>query len=166
MKFKAKFRAPRIQLGKYQQQLHEHLSDAIAHAAFVWLEAVLSEIPVWSGASHATFLRLAREVGYHLSIAPSALSRISYGQRQGDGEVVTDPQQGLYLFRYQTTLTHLIYNEFHNANADPDPDLFHRLIRPGPYYFQQKGRMAFERYAAGVRLPSPWRALKIRTYRV
>ena len=31
----------------------------IAQALMAWLEAVLAEIPVWSGASRATFVKLA-----------------------------------------------------------------------------------------------------------
>ena len=166
MKFKGTFRAPRLDLKKYQTLLHEHLSDEIAHAAFVWLSSVLEEIPVWSGASHATFLRLAREVGYNLTISPRVVSRISYGQRNGDGEIHADPQKGLYTFKYSTSLRHLIYNEFNDANVVPDSGLLSRLINPGPYMFQLKGQMAFREHVKNVRLPSPWRVLKISKVRV
>lgn len=166
MKFTGTFRAPRLNLQKYRTLLHEHLSGEIAHAAFVWLSAVLEEIPVWSGASHATFLRLAREAGYNLTINPGVVSRIPYGQRNGDGEIHADPQKGLYTFTYSTSLRHLIYNEFHDANVVPDSGLFSRLINPGPYMFQLKGQMAFREHAKGARLPSPERAIKVNKLRV
>ena len=166
MKFKGTFRSFRFNMTAYKQRLHEHLSDEIAHAAFVWLNAVLMEIPVWSGASHATFLRLSREVGYQMSIQPTAISRVGYGQRMGDGEVTADPAKGQYTFRYETTLPHLIHNEFNNANVLPDPTIFSRLKHPGPYYFQQKGLRAFLKFAIQVRLPNPWASLKIKVHKV
>lgn len=166
MKFKATLRAPRMQTARYRQMLHEHLSDEIAKAAFVWLTAVLQEIPVWSGASHATFLRLSREVGYQMAIAPKVTSRIPYGQRQGDGEVIADPAKGLYAFRYETTLKHLVYNEFNDANVVPDPALFYRLLHPGPYMFQQTGVAALQNAVKDVRLPSPSLAIKLVSKRI
>ena len=164
MKFKGTFLTFSFNLNDYQKRLHEHLSDEIAHAAFVWLEALLSEIPTWSGASRATFLQLAREVGYNLSIAPRVQSRTAYGQRHGDGEVAADPQKGLYTFSYETTLRWLIHNEFNSP--DSDPNVFYRLLKPGPYYFQRKGQEVFRTFAADVRLPSPWKSLKVHKHPV
>jgi hypothetical protein len=166
MKFKGTLRSFKFDMSAYKQRLHEHLSDEIAHAAFVWLNAVLMEIPVWSGASHATFLRLSREVGYQLSIQPKAMSRVGYGQRMGDGEVTADPVKGRYSFLYETTLPHLIYNEFNNANIVPDSTLFAKLKQPGPYYFQQRGLRAFLKHAEQVRLLNPWQFLKVHTHKV
>lgn len=166
MKFKGTIRSFRIGMRDYKQKLHEHLSNEIAHAAFLWLNAVLMEIPVWSGASHATFLRLARDVGYQIAVQPRVISRVSYGQRHGDGEVEADPDKGRYLFRYETTLPHLIYNEFNNANITPDPALFYRLRRPGPYHFQQKGLKVFHEFAKRVRLPNPFDSLKVKPHKV
>jgi len=166
MKFKATFRSFKFDLKAYKDKLHEQLSEDISHAAFLWLNAVLMRIPVWSGASHATFLRLSRQVGYQLTIQPQVVSRISYGQRQGDGKIVADPTKGQYTFNYETTLAHLVHNEFNNANVTPDPTLFYRLIQPGPYSFQQAGLKVFLEYAKTVRLPSPWQSLKVKTHKV
>ncbi len=164
MKFKGSLATLQLNLSDYQQRLHECLSDEIAHAAFVWLEAVLSEIPTWSGASRATFLQLAREVGYGLSISPKVQSRTAYGERHGDGEIVADPKQGLYTFSYDTTLRWLVHNEFNPP--DSDPEVFYRLLKPGPYYFQRKGQDVFRKFAAEVRLPNPWKSLHVRKHRV
>ena len=167
MKFKGTLRAPRIDLTGYRAALHEEFSAAIIEAAHEWLDAtVIALIPVWSGASHATFLRLARAVGYHIAVQPRVISRVGYGQRHGDGEIEADPEKALYLFRYETTLPHLIYNEYFNANAIPDPTLFHRLRQPGPYHFQQKGLKVFQQFAAQVRLPHPFHSLKVKTHKV
>ncbi len=166
MKFKGTLRSIRIDMRGYRDKLHAHLSEQIAHAAFLWLNAVLAQIPVWSGASHATFLRLARAVGYELAIQPRVISRIPYGQRHGDGEVVTDPGKGEYAFRFETSLAYLIYNEYNSANVTPDPTLFAKLLQPGPYGFQQVGVKVFQEFAKTVRLPIPWDNLKIKVHRI
>lgn len=164
MKFKGSLVTLQFSLSDYQKRLHETLSNEIAHAAFVWLEAVLSEIPTWSGASRATFLRLAREAEYTLTIDPKVANRIPYGQRHGDGEITTDPEKGRYTFSYETTLRWLIHNEYNSPESDPE--VFYRLLKPGPYHFQQKGQAAFRKFAAEVRLPSPWKSLTVRRHRV
>lgn len=166
MKFTGTLKSFRLDMRAYKSVLHEHLSEQIAHAAFLWLNAVLSQIPVWSGASHATFLRLAREVGYDLAIQPRVVSRIPYGQRHGDGEVIADPGKGEYVFRFETSLAHLIHNEFNNANVTPDPTLFAQLIQPGPYGFQQIGVKVFQEFAKTVRLPNPWGSLSTKIHKV
>jgi len=164
MKFKGYFVTLQFDMSDYQKRLHETLSNEIAHAAFIWLETVLAEIPTWSGASRATFLRLAREVEYSLTIDPRAVNRIPYGQRHGDGEIVADPKKGLYTFSYSTTLRWLVHNEFNTPETDPE--VFYRLLKPGPYNFQEKGQAAFRKFAADVRLPAPWKSLKVRKIRV
>ena len=164
MKFKGSLATLQFNMSDYRNRLHETLSNEIAHAAFIWLEAVLSEIPTWSGASRATFLRLAREVEYTLTIDPTVASRVPYGQRHGDGEITADAGKGLYSFSYQTTLRWLIHNEYNSPETDPQ--VFYRLLKPGPYHFQQKGQAAFRKFAAQVRLPSPWKSLKVRKHRV
>jgi hypothetical protein len=156
MKLTATYIAPRVNLEAYRRALQETLGDAIARAAAEWLNATTGAIPVWSGASLATFLPLASELSFPLSIAPTSfVSRINLGLSNATGEVETNAQTGRYTFTYGTTLKHLIYNEFNNANVTPDPSLFARLISPGPYQFQQKGKAAFEKAANGVQLPAP-----------
>ena len=89
------------------------------------------------------------------------------GARQaGDGGLQIDRAKGTYRFHYATTLEHLIYNELNNANVDPDPGLLYRLKQPGPYRFQEAGAKAFRQFAGKVRLPSPWKALKVKAHKV
>jgi len=166
MKLTATFRVPHYNMIAYRDALKEHLGEAIAQAVFVWLDAVVPIVPVWSGASRATFRPLASQIGMNIAISPRAfVSRMFLGESQSTGEVNVDPQAGLFTFQYSTSLAHLIYNEFNNANASPDPTLFARLLQPGPYKFQEKGERAFKEFAAGVRLPNPNRALTVRTVR-
>jgi len=163
MKFTARFSVPRIDVSAYRSALDRHMKEMIGQALLTWLEAVLAEIPVWSGASRATFQKLARAVGYSLPVSPvavnaahglftSRIDRTGMGQSASAGEMVTDKETGEYTFTYSTTLPWLIWNEYHNANVDPDPSLFYRVIKEGPYNFQAIGARAFLRFADDVDL--------------
>jgi hypothetical protein len=153
-----------MDMGDYQRRLHEQLSEEIAHVASVWLEAVLQEIPIWSGASWATFTRLSRAIGSTLAISPTSLNRISYGQRHGNGALTADKKKVEYTFEYSTDLRWLVHNEFNSPGSDPN--VWGRLKKPGPYHFQQAGQTAFEKYAANIRLPNPWKSLKVTRHRI
>lgn len=172
MKFTATFNIPRFDGAKYAKILREYFVDHLTEAAVKWLGAVTPHIPVWSGASIATFLPLARAVSYPLSIQPSLLSRgsrVQMGLDNADGSLDVDEGKGSFTFTYSTSLAHLIWNEFNNANIHPDPTKWPppaELITPGPYFFEVYGRDAFEEYAAGVTLPDPFMALRARTIRV
>ena len=163
MKFKAQFSIPRIDVAAYRNALDAHMKGVISQALMEWLEAVLAEIPVWSGASRATFVKVAQQIGYNLPVAPAAvqavhglftsrIDRTAMGTAQSDGTLTADKEIGEYTFTYSTTLPWLIWNEYHNANVDPDPTLFYRLIDPGPYNFQVAGARAFLRFADSVDL--------------
>ena len=166
MKLNANFRVPRYSLERYQQLLKDQLGQAIADAAAEWLGATVSLIPVWSGASRGTFRPLASKIGLQILILPRAfVERIGFGESNATGEVTIDPSAGRFTFTYATTLAHLIYNEFSNANVTPDPTLFARLLHPGPYRFQAAGEKAFREFSRSVRLPDPSPALIIRTVR-
>lgn len=160
MKFKGSLTTLQLDLDDYRKRLHEHLSDEIAHAAFLWLNAVLAEIPTWSGASRATFLAISREVGFTLSINPVAKSRIGLGSSHGQGSMTADSEKGIYTFEYSTSLPHLIWNEFNTPEGDPNVFAPEKIKKPGPYRFQEKGREVFEKLAADVELPNPWKSLK------
>ena len=152
MKFTSQFSIPRIDVSAYQKALDQHMTHTIAQALMVWLEAVLAEIPVWSGASRATFTKLASAISYSIPIDPVAVDRTGRGMASGDGGMVTDRTTGEYTFSYSTTLPWLIWNEYHNANVDPDPSLFYRVLKEGPYNFQIVGARAFLRFADNVDL--------------
>ncbi len=164
MKFTGALVSIELDMADYRKRLHEQLSEDIAHAASVWMEAVLQEIPVWSGASWATFIRLSRAIGRTLAISPTTINRIPYGQRHGDGALTADKERVEYTFEYSTTLRWLIHNEFNSD--DSDPNVWHRLLNPGPYHFQQAGIKAFEGVAKEIELPSPWKSLRVTRHRI
>jgi hypothetical protein len=161
MHLSAKFQVPRVNINRYRQVLHENLSETLAQVGMIWLHATATEIvPVWSGASRATFSPLASYVGYVLSLSPvgNAPNRVQLGINNGEATFEANPDTGIYSFSYSTMLPHLIINEYYNANTFINPltgqQYFH-LINPGPYHFQEAGRRAFERFAANdIQLPS------------
>lgn len=138
----------------------------LTDAALVWLNATADPasgvIPQWSGASAATFLHLARVAQASLPINPVVKSRIPLGLSHGDGGFKIDANRGTFSFFYSTDLSHLVYNESHDANQE----LKLRLRNPGPYRFQEKGRAAFEKAASEVRLPNPFKSLKVKRRRI
>lgn len=166
MKWSATLRLPRINLAVYRQQLHEHLTRALTDATVEWLGATNTLIPVWSGASIATFVPLASLVNFELQGGPNTSSpgtpdRTSLGLGSGTGDFSADADAGQYHFTYSTTLAHLIFNEFNDANSHG----FH-LHFPGPYQFQLAGLAAFNKFAATVRLPDPMASITIKTITV
>jgi hypothetical protein len=164
MKFTAQLSMSRLDLSSYRKALDKHMREALAQAIAVWLEAVLAEIPVWSGASRATFVKLASAINYSLPVGPatgnwahglfaSRVDRTGMGIAASAGEVEANFDNRRYTFSYSTTLPWLIWNEYHNANVEPDPTLFYRVIKEGPYNFQAVGARVFLRFAEGVELP-------------
>ena len=156
MKFKAQFSVPHIDVSAYQKTLDRYMTQKIAEALLVWLEAVINEIPVWSGASRATFMKVAQRISFNIPIVPVTRSRISRGMDESTGGL--EPfEKGRYVFYYSTMLPWLIWNEYHNANVDPDPTKWPppvELLKPGPYNFQFVGAKAFLRFADSVDLPA------------
>jgi hypothetical protein len=169
MRLSATFRIPRFDLSGYQSDLKKALADAITKAAIAWLHATTTKIPVWSGASLGTFRQLASQVGFQvdISVARNAPERINLGLQNSTGKLdVSEGGNGRVSFTYGTTLAHLVYNEFNNANAVPDPTLFSKLKNPGPYNFQGAGEAAARASIEDVRLPDPTKRITITTLRV
>lgn len=159
MKFKPKYRSIRLNLAAYRKVLEAHLREAIAFSVFQYLSLVEETIPVYGGASRATFLYLAKAIDYHLPINPRAADTTSEGIQASRGTVDVNPRAGTASFTYQTALEHLIYNEHHDGNARPGPGQWGTLLNPGPYRFRPQALAQFLRFAAAVGLPNPYQSL-------
>lgn len=178
MQFTINFKTIQISLPKFKNNINQVFSKEIERAAIAWLNAtVLAVVPIWSGASRATFQKLAREVNFPLTITgikPSAQGFINAGVagprlgfQQSTGKLEKDTSRLRYTFTYGTSLFHLVFNEFNDANANPEAGrLFARLIQPGPYNFQELGRNAFLDVARTVDLPSPWNNLTLESINI
>jgi hypothetical protein len=167
MQWKAIFKAPRLNLTGYRAKLQRELGDALAFATAQWLDAAVDAVPVWSGASRATFLPLASFISFAISISPiKRRGGINIGLQNASADYEADGSTGRFFFTYSTSLEHLIYNEFNDGNIAPGPGQFGTLINPGPYNFQEKGKSAFERFSPTVGLPSPFDTFSVTTTRV
>ena len=171
-RFIVDFKLPSFDKRGYKALLKTHMKGVIEDSVRVWLNAtVVSLIPVWSGASAATFLHLARAVSLHLNTSPTSTSFFKNGRqygesRSGPSSPINYGQGNQWSFEYSTTLKHLIFNESNNANVTHDPAVFSRLIKPGPYDFQSQGAAAFQQFAATVRLPDPTKSIRTKTLKV
>jgi hypothetical protein len=157
MRLSGIFEVPRVNLARYRELLQARLIETLKQAAVKYLQATaMNKVPVWSGASRATFSKLAQEAEFELSIAiaSGAPDRIAWGDSQGVGLFETGTP-GLVSFTYSTTLPHLIINEYNNANtfARPTGGFYFHLIHPGPYHFQEAGQQALREATAQIEFP-------------
>lgn len=160
MRFKATFNIPTLDLTQWKSKVSIQITDALEKGVIAWLNAATAPVPVWSGASLATFKPLAQRVNFVLSISPTTIgSQLGLGPNVGaaksTGRFFGDPKKGEFFAEYSTNLDHLVFNEFANANTGADPKVFARLRNPGPYNFQIAGNNAFRQAVGAVRLPFP-----------
>ena len=127
-----------LNVESYKAELTARLSENITRAAFEYVLAATSVIPVWSGASQATFSELAAAIGLPLTISPVVQSREFLGEGMSRGDLDTSGTS--VSFTYETNLPHLIYNEYNDGNQAPGPGQFGKLLNPGPYGFQELAR--------------------------
>lgn len=148
MKITGKFRAPTIDLVEYEKKLQRYVAEQAAYAAFQYLNAVTQMVPVWSGASRATFLKLAEAINWSLSINPVTSSRIALGEGSSEGKINVEGVRATFIYR--TSLRHLVFNEENNANVMSEHGYKLHLRQPGPYHFQAVGEKSFEAAAKHV----------------
>lgn len=160
LKFTGTIRKPGIDVRAWKARVITEMREQLKEVAHAWLEAAMSPIPTWSGASLGTFSDLASEVEFSYSISPTSRGRVmglgpAEGAARSTGVFGGDDKRGEFFFEYTTTLEHLIFNEFNNANTTFDPHIFYRLRKPGPYRFQEKGRVAALAAMQDITFPLP-----------
>jgi len=159
MNFTTDFTALSLDLRAYRKDMLNALRKWNSIAGTAWIRAAVDKtpIPTWSGASRATFQKLARELGTSVPIGPirAPKSRVSLGARTSSGSGVVE--KGEYVgFVYETDLRYLAYNEYNRAVAGKPPQPFSNRVRFTPYRFQSRAEAAWRRYAREVKLPNPW----------
>lgn len=167
MRFSFEYSTLHLSTSVWKKLLDQELRAALTQGGLIWLNAALSQIPIWSGASRGTFLKLAAKIGYSIGIGGGVpwLSGPSYGEAHSTANLTVF--DGAYVLEYTTNLWHLVYNEYNDANANPEAGrLFARLKQPGPYNFQDIAGESFRAFAKSVRLPTPLRAMTIKTQTV
>jgi hypothetical protein len=167
MKFKTDFYAMVFDVAGYSKILLQYLRSINEKAGQAWIDAAVNQtpIPTWSGASRATFSKLAQELGTSVPIGPirATKDRIALGSSSSAASgVVEDRAKGYAGFVYETNLRYLAYNEYNLATAGPPPQPFSNNVRFTPYNFQSRAQAAWLKVADTAKLPNPWRHLKKR----
>lgn len=110
-KLKAEIRYPVVDIPKAKQVIGETMNQFTFDVLREWVNEVTSVIPVWSGASRATFLKLANQVEFTIPIEPVAPigSRIPLGVESSIGVVIADARGSgaLYGWDWSSTLDYL-----------------------------------------------------------
>lgn len=145
------------------KELDEYVASFVKEGGVKWLHATVEAVPIptWSGASRATFQKLARDLGTSVPIGPirSRKNRTALGLSTSVGSGFFRVRYASY-FVYTTQLRYLRYNEFNLALAGPPPQPFSDNVRFTPYRFQDKGDKAWEAHARGIMLPDPLKHLR------
>lgn len=99
-------RYPRPDIEKTTDAIHAYMSDKIIEAVKTYVFATTDVIPVWSGASKASFLKLAFFAKVQLAISPVVKSRIPLGIETSTGEVFTERGK-IYGFNWASDLYYI-----------------------------------------------------------
>jgi hypothetical protein len=152
VKFTSTYFCPKLDFDAYKKALDKQMREIVAQGLEAWLMVTTVEVPLWSGASRATFVKVGQLIDHTVATSGGSASfnRASTGlaMSTGDGFNPSDMDKGLYVFTYGTTLPWLLVNEYYNAN-----DWGFHLTNPGPYEFQVKARAAFLHATKMVSLP-------------
>lgn len=151
-----------------KKALLDELQKANKKCGRAWLDAVVEQtpIPTWSGASRATFQKLAGDFDTTIPIGPIRASKsgVAWGRASSGGSgILINKQNGYVGFQYRTTLRHLIYNNYNAPSPGPYPRPWSINVRNTPYFISVKGDAAWNKCAATVRLPDPFKHIKRRS---
>lgn len=148
LKFNAKLKFLRIKKGKMTKTLQGRVERAMRQAGREFVRSAYPHIPVWTGMARASLYYLGRELRVPIPIYPTAGAKaiayqaskghsIAKGKARGSRKHITF-SGGVFTFRFQTSVEHYAFNEFHNANL-----YGFRLRNPGPWNSLEHGRKAF-----------------------
>lgn len=113
MPLKAKVKFPVINKSKTIDVLDKHMNDQVTRALRAWLIAATSQVPVLTGASKASFLKLAFQAKVALNIRPRSVNRIALGTSTSGGYIYK--RKGIrYGWRWSSRLDYIQYVDRHN----------------------------------------------------
>lgn len=164
MKFEFDFYEITLDVNAYARELIKYLRKMNERAGQAWINEVVNRtpIPTWSGASRATFQKLASELGTSVPIGPikSVKNRVDLGKSTSARSGVLEDKNDMYFgFLYATNLRYLRYNEYNHATAGPPPQPFSNNVKFTPYGFQERGKKVWQEIAKTAELPNPYRYL-------
>lgn len=170
MKWIPNLKTFRLNRSSYDRAALAAMREFNKRAGKAWIRAAVDQtpIPTWSGASRATFQKLARELGTSVPIGPiiAPRSRVALGRSVSSGSGVVEEVRGgspKYVgFTYETDLRYLEYNEYNRATKGPPPQPYSNAVRFTPYRFQQRAQGAWQVEASKARLPNPFNYVLVR----
>ena len=101
-------RYPRPDIDRTTDEIHRVMSELAVDAAKTFVFATTDIIPVWTGGTKASFLKLASLAKISLSIQPIAPSRVALGIDTSTGEVFAERGK-LYGFNWTSDLYYIGY---------------------------------------------------------
>jgi len=151
----------RVDMNRWERQLKKEMEEETKEAAKDWLATVISIVPVWSRASHATFKPLADAVGFTIPTRPlvAKKDRSDLGESVSQGRV--EITKDTFHFVYQTDLRYLAANEFSHVEF-PDHGIFSPTGLRTPTPFNFTGQAAEQFRARTPELPNPFEYMRIR----
>lgn len=153
-----------IDMEAYRRVLLNTLRNLNERAGQAWIKTAVDEtpIPTWSGASRATFQKLATELGTSVPIGPirAPKSRVSLGKSTSAASGTWEEGSEYVGFTYETELRYLAYNEYNKAVAGPPPQPYSNNVRFTPYNFQNRAKEMWEYEASKGKLPNPYDYIK------
>lgn len=119
MPLKVKVRYPKVDRGKTSDLVHDTLTQAAFDAAKAFVTVATTIVPVWSGASKASFLKLASQVSVGLSISPrsDAPNRIPLGIETSTGYILISRGRS-YSFVWTSDLDYIHIVEADNGMVE------------------------------------------------
>jgi hypothetical protein len=167
LKAKCRFKSFELDFKTYKKVAFNAVVNINETAGKTWIRAATDEapIPTWSGASRASFQKLARDLGTSVPLGPirergNLFDRIAWGRQSSKGSGLVTDKGKVYLgFIYQTTLGHLIYNEYNSPVPGPYPQPWTTAVRFTPYFFQYRAWEAWNEVAKTAKLPNPYNYL-------
>jgi hypothetical protein len=97
---------PRVDFKKTEDEIHKVMTKFTFDTLAKWVAGTTQPIPVWSGASRASFLRLAALASTSITINPVAPSRLTLGITEASSEVVAKRGE-LYGWSWSSTLDYI-----------------------------------------------------------
>jgi hypothetical protein len=165
VKFTTNFKSIQLDMKAFNRELLRVLRKNNEKAGQAWIDAAVNKtpIPTWSGASRATFQKLASQLGTTVTIGPirSMTPRTALGRANSNSFVFE--QGDVVGFQYETTLRYLQYNEYNLATPGPPPQPYSNNVRFTPYGFQAKAQAAWQAEANKAVLPNPYDFLSLRS---
>jgi len=131
----------------FSNTLHNKMKVQLRQAARAWLRAVIPKVPVFLGTARGTLQPLGRFLRVAVPISPVENRRgkgPAFGAREQQFSFTA--RKFTYTFKWDTTLSHFIINEFFNVQASFGIP----LRNPTPWGAINAGKIAFEEYVKTV----------------